>query len=381
MNVLLKNKNSDNLKIFTYNIKNELVKQYSIPIDKKGKIYACAISTGDTCYVISAGNKRPILSVVTIENEGKTKERIFELNNGLSTNLTDNEMLKVILTSDENFGRLANFAVIDDYLESNANEAFFKNKIYFKNDSLILTNDNNFSETKKFVLNLKKNNCNYEVIKYPYFKKSSISSLYTKSNSTIIENIIYHLAVTSENLNVTAINLSSKDILVAYTAVKSEIIDFKNTDIIQNGNASSKNITTFQLLKKMANNGAIISGIKNINGFHEIYIGGYQLNNSTMVPMVGGLVGGVVGAVVVSSIVYSTNNHLQRLTRFKSLFDPITAQHIKGDITESGTDLIDDYTNNVVMPAQGSDTFFSDGNTYYFYYDNKLKSLVTIMLK
>ncbi|TAH02709.1 MAG: hypothetical protein EAZ15_04810 [Sphingobacteriales bacterium] len=382
VNVLLKNKSCDTLKVFTYNIKNELVKQYNTPFNNKGKIYACTINTGDNCYFISAGNRRPFLSIVTMKNEGITKESIFELNKGLNTNLTDNEMLKVILTSDDNLGRLANFAVINDYTETNANKAYFKNKIYFKNDSLIFTNDNNFSETKKYVLNLKNNVCNYEVIKYPFFKKSAISSLYTKSNSTIIENIIYHLAVTSDNLNVTAINLNTKDTLVSYTAVKTENIDFKNTDIKQNGNASSKNITTLQLLKKMANNSAVISGAKNIKGFHEIYIGGYQANNGTTGgALAGGLVGGVVGAVVVSSIMYSTSSHLPNVTSFKSLFDPLTAKHISGEIPESGTDLIDDYTNGVEMPTQGSDTFYYDGNTYFTYYDNKLKSLVTIMLK
>lgn len=382
--VVLKNNSNDSLQSIIYNIKNTQKTTYTTPFNKKNKIYACTINTGDNCYFISAGKKIPFLSVVSFENEGKTKETIFELNKDLGTNLTDNEMLAALLTNNGGFNRFANFAVVDKNLETNANSAVFKNKIYTKNDNLILSVDDNPDKTRIFTLNLINNSCNYQAVRYSNFKKSSISALYTQSNSIIVENTLYHLVATSDNLKITALNLNSRDTLIKYLVNKNDDINFKNTEIFKENTKTFdkdiKKIKTNQLLAKIANNNAVISGFKNKDGIHQITVGGYQLNpeNSLMIlPMAGGL----IGAAIASGIAAASNNSWHKVTRFKSLFDPLTAQHIAGEITETGSDLIDDYTKGVEMPTQGSDTFYCDGNTYYTYYDNKLKSLIVLLLK
>ena len=387
LTVILKSNNLGDFRSLIFSLKNDsLIANQVLTTYIDDKNYVGGMNAGDDFYCISSGKKIPFLSVSNFKTQSKISENIYELNKGLNTNLTDREMYKALTEANGAFNRITNIAFIDEFVKPSADEAKFKNKMYLRNDSLILTTDDKFSETKLFTLKLNSNFCTYKNIKFPFFNPSTATELYNNSNSSIVENTLYHLYANSDHLQLCAFNLGINDTLANYLVYQEQEINFKNTDILQEGTAISRKETkilkTNQFLRKISNGNAIISGTKNQNGLHEITVGAYRItenNNYTPMVMGGGLLGVAIAGGVAAAL--GTNKSWTMVSRFKSLFDPTTSKHIPGEITETGSDLIDDYVKDVKMPSQGSDTFYSDGNTYYTYYDNDLKSLITIQLK
>lgn len=398
--VILNNKYSDYLVNLVFNTTDLSTTGYKSIINLDDKRFVGTVNAGNMCYHISSSKKIPSLIINSFMPLGILNENTYFLNKGTNTKLTDKELIKA-LTVPDGLGRSSKMALIDNDIVSDADEAVFKNKIYLKNDSLILTVDDNFLETKIFKLDLNSNNLTYQTIAQNIEKDSLgnisvindgfLDYLDKSHNSVIIENTLYHIFVTDSYLQLRANNLNNgKMIAFYYTNVMQEI-NYKNTDIIQEGTSASstqiKKLNTTQFFRKILRGSAVLTGIKNSNNQHQLTVGGYkylQSNTGAGGFGAGGFGAGGFGGGVISgglSIGLSLNRNWDMVTRFKSLFDPITAKHIEGEITETGTDLIDDYTADIAIPTEGRDTFYSNGNTYYSYYDNKLKSLVAIMLK
>jgi hypothetical protein len=385
--VVLKNDQLDYLINIVYNTKTgDITRRYTSSINKTGKNYALTINTGGDVLYLSTGKKTPFLSIINFDDNQNLKETIFDLNKGLNTGLSDKEMLKTLSSKDES-GYDFNISFIDDNIKTSALEATSKNKLYNRVDSLILSSDDKFSETKIFSLNLINGSTKYKVINYDIPRNKLADNIFIDENSTIIGNTLYHLFANIEQLTLSVSNLYSLKLLAQYNVYKEENIDFKNTNIIQNGTFGKKDkvqiLNTQKLISKIVNGKIITSGILSSNKKHELTIGAYNRKESNSYyasPMVsGGFIGGAIAGGL--AVALTNNRSWDMVTRFKTLFDPITGEHIKGDILDSGTDLISDYTKDIKMPNQGSDTFFSDGNTYYSYYNNDTKSLEVIELK
>jgi hypothetical protein len=70
----------------------------------------------------------------------------------------------------------------------------------------------------------------------------------------------------------------------------------------------------------------------------------------------------------------------KRVTRFKSIIDTKTLEHISGEIKPSLSDIINDYTTNIDIPSKGERLFSLQNNFFYAYYDKSDKSLKVVKL-
>lgn len=396
--VILNNKYSDYLVNIVFNTTDLSTTGYKSIINLDDKRFVGTVNAGNMFYHISSSKKVPSLIINSFMPLGILNENTYFLNKGTNTKLTDKELIKA-LTVPDGLGRSSKMALIDNDIVSDADEAVFKNKIYLKNDSLILTVDDTHLETKIFKLDLNSTNVSYKSIVHNSEKDSLgnliivadySDELMEKSyNSTIIDNLLYHVFVTEYDIKLSATNLTNGQLVAIYKTNHIQDIIYKNTDIIQEGTSASstqvKKLNCIQFFRKILRGSAVLTGIRNANNQHQLTVGGYKRLQSGggggfgAGGFGGGFGGGMIGGGMIVGL--TLNRNWDMVTRFKSLFDPITAKHIKGEITETGTDLIDDYTADIAIPTEGRDTFYSNGNTYYSYYDNKLKSLVVIMLK
>ena len=393
LTIILKS-NPSTLENIVCNLKTLEIKRYSSTIENKDKRYATTINAGDICYQVYVGNKSPLISILSNDDRNGYKESTFNLNKDLNTYISDKELLKA-LTPKARMENIQKLTFIDKQLITNADDAVSKNKMYLSNDTLTLTIDNVYLDTKIFTLNLSNNNLSYKSISHEVERDSvgeiitvvdsSVDLMEKSYNSIIIDNILYHLFVSPILLKLSATNLINEQLLFVNKTFVPQDINYKNTKIIQEGTSASstetKELNTEQLLRKILRGSAVLSGTRNNSSQHQLTIGGYKhLESNSGAGGFGGF-GGVGGMMLGTTFGLSLNRNWDMVTRFKTLFDPITSKHIPGEITETGSDLIDDYVKDVKMPSQGSDTFYSDGNTYYTYYDNDLKSLITIQLK
>ncbi|TAF46869.1 MAG: hypothetical protein EAZ51_09820 [Sphingobacteriales bacterium] len=391
INIVTKQNGTNIFNCINFNNTTSEIKLSNTEINTKGKRFVTSVNTGNNFFQIFINKSAPILYVYSTKNDNTFTEQVFELNKDLNTGLTDKEMLSVLSTESRFKSTL-----IDKDIVTSADVAVLKSKIYLNNDTLTLAIDDVYSETKVFNLNLSNNKVKYQITSH-ILEKDSLGNIFSfdealenipKSyNSIIIENILYHVFVTPDILKFSATKLDDNQLLFVYKTNVTDDIDYKNTSILQEGTSVSstqtKQLTTTQFFRKILGGSAVISGIKNKNNMHQLTIGGYKkLATGSGMGAFGGMGAmGMIGSGMMSFGGVGFSRNWDKVTRFKTLFDPLTSKHVKGEVNDDDTELIKEYVQNVTMPFEGDDIFYCNGNSYYTYYDNLTKNLVTIMLK
>ncbi|CAL2102503.1 conserved protein of unknown function [Tenacibaculum sp. 190130A14a] len=146
------------------------------------------------------------------------------------------------------------------------------NKLYIKNNDVILTLDKNRFYTQILTLNLANGSYTFEKVKKPLFEEQH---MYKRSNSFIYNNNLF-LVTASKNKLICAIhNLKNKQKIKRIEANINEPINFKNSSIVQEGGAFKNNRNfeeTNKFLRKISESNIGIGVIKHHNTY-EVVIG------------------------------------------------------------------------------------------------------------
>lgn len=256
------------------------------------------------------------------------------------------------------------------------------NKLYAKDENLILTFDNFEAFTLVYFIDL----TNFSVTEKRIQKEQAENESLEKSNSFLYKNHFFQLGVNNDKMIFTVTDFSTGERLKTYRATKDRAINFKNSALLQkNGMFMAQDGVrqldeTSQYLRKISNGDPGIA-VQQINGIYQTTIGGTQPmggGGGGMV-MVGGagVVGGAIGAVAVSIYFnptytsYGSYNNTKSIY-IQSLFD-LEFNHIEGFASENVFDKIKTYQDSLEK-VDAEEVFLHKNKVYFGYYDKKLET-------
>lgn len=235
------------------------------------------------------------------------------------------------------------------------------------------------AQRRTYILDFSTSNLSYTV---STIDKLTTSGTEINSNSFILDDKIYIISASTEEMIFSIKNLASGEELKNFRVTKNEEIPFKNTPIIQEG-GKLKNYRildkTSQFLRRMSNEDIGVATTKSNNNFvvtlgskKEISSGGAPM----MMPGFGIPVGSIGSfAVTFNPTFFAYGNYTStKATRIESLFDE-DFNHLKGEIPENVFDKISEA--GLKLPSTDAETVFKLGNSYIWgFYDQKLEKYI-----
>ncbi|MFH6945621.1 hypothetical protein ACHRV5_07665 [Flavobacterium sp. FlaQc-52] len=262
------------------------------------------------------------------------------------------------------------------------NDSSKKRKCYFSKNQLVITIDLNVNFTQVIVIDLEKYSAVEKIIKSPPISDISSSgfSIYINSNSFYFDHKIYQTKSSSDILHFT-INDLDGNLLQQYTATEDKPIEFKNSEISQEGNeffGGKKTLeTSSQFIRKTTNLNSALAcyrlGDTTLITFGGVSAGSQQSGGQSVMNQFG-FIGSLIGSFAFNPTMESFNAYSNRkVVKMEGLFDK-EGKHVKGDLQPLAFDKIRtflDKDNDV-----SSQTLFKTDAYYFGYYDTKTKEYI-----
>lgn len=276
--------------------------------------------------------------------------------------------------------RSVDIAIVEPNIECEAETADSPNKLYLKNESLVLLIDKDPQKLLVFNFNLNSKQASFKSITRNYQPLPVEAYNKPSFNSFLLDDKLYFVHASDDSLSFSIYDFKSGTEISKFRTLADEAINYKNTPILQEGggtiysqNVHRELVKTKQFLRKILAGSAVITAVQNGQNQHEVTIGAFkkirQVSGGSM-PMSGGALGGAMygsGASVAS---------WTRVTRFKMLIDGNTSKHIDGEIGPSKSEQIQAYAEKIKIPDGGSSIFIVNGHYQFAYYDRDEKKLI-----
>lgn len=259
-------------------------------------------------------------------------------------------------------------------------ESSKKRKCYSNGNAIVITFDPNIDYTQLITINLESFTAKEQFIKKPNISEQRN---YLNSNSFLMDNKLYQIKSSSSQLILTVKDLDDNLIKSYEASDENPIIDFKNSNYIQeNGGTTKTRIleTSSQFIRKTNNLNAGISCYK-LNDNYLVTIGSVsQEQQQVSAGVIAGSMFGIAGAIAASLIDAAVSNPTmesfnayanRKVVYINGLFDK-DSNHIKGEIDPLAFDKIRVFFDkNTDVSSQ---TLYKIDNIYYLgYYENVSK--------
>lgn len=367
-----------------FNLETGASDQMSIAMDLKGEKILGHLN-GRNCFLyITASKKAPLFNVYKFTGGDKMEKISFDLTrNAVAANLLEGSLWKE-LSSISGLSRSADIAIVDPDVECDADVADSKNKLYLKNNCLVLLMDKAPELLKLISFDLSSKEATYRTIKRSFAPVNLADFNQPDYNSFLLDDHLYSVQAHSDSLNVSVHDFNSGKELKHYRTMAKEPIAFKNTPIVQEGGGSIYSMgtereldKTKQLLRKMLSGSPVITAVKNRNGQDEVTVGAYK----RMTQRAGGF--SSMGGMAMGAGMYLTyspgfTTSWNRVTRFKMLVEHNTGMHVEGEMQQSVAEQIEAYAESIKIPGDGSAVFVANGYHQFAYYDKGEKKLVVV---
>ena len=195
-------------------------------------------SLGDQFLFINVKKKEDQVMVYRFGKNNSYEVLTFDC----TASLQGKESLYSVLSNDNGFPRRSEGSTIADWESPSIHQVKNYSKIYYRNDSLIITQDKSASKTRILELDLQTQKVAGRDIKR-VFDACSVAQSPTsvKQNTFLLDNHLYSVVCCSEALQLTVHDFYSGEIVKQYTTNKKEEISFRSTDILQEGNKDQAN--------------------------------------------------------------------------------------------------------------------------------------------
>lgn len=371
---------------FNFDKQKEENKSYSLPL--KNEKFIQSFSQNDKFYIMTIIKNSDILKFYVFNNNGILEEKLIDFAT-IKFNTADNRKTTLYNTFNDNYFDTDYACSLQKITPENPTslvESSKKRKFYSEGNNIILTFDHNIDYTQLVTLNLESFTAKDKLIKKPFIEGDRV---FITSNSFLIDNKLYQLKSSSSQLMFTIKDLND-NLIKSYEANdKNPIIDFKNSNIIQeNGDLSKQRIlkTSNQFIRKTNN---LNSGIScyNLNGNYLVTLGSVskeqqQVGAATIVGGMFGAAGVLAGALIDGAISNPTMQNFdsyanRKVVYISGLFDK-DGKHLEGEISPNAFDKLRIFLDK--KTDLSSQTLYKMDQSYYFgSYDNT-KKLYTIQL-
>lgn len=371
--------NDDNgfiMKNLTFDLHTKQAAIHDIMFKPNNEKFLGQLNSDNAFLYITAHKKEPRITVYKF-TENKVDTLIYDFNKISENSFFNKNELWYALTKQDGLGRSIDVAVVKPGLNYDIDVANSPNKIYLTNNNLVLLMDKTRGETMIFNLNLERKEIDYRKITRVLDKSAATVDIPT-FNSYLLENHLYYVDASLQKLTFIVNDFKTGEELKKIETVASDTINFKNTPILLEGSLYGMGEIrelekTIQLLRKMVRGKAVVVASKNA-GKHELTIGAFKEIKQSGAPM---MMGGGFATVPVYAFA-GMGRSFNQLTRFKSLFDPLSNQHINGYLGLSAFEKMQNYVSNSVMPKKSMNMFAVDDYYYLTYY---VKKENTFMIK
>lgn len=338
-------------------------------------------SQNDKFYILTILKNSNTLKLYVFYKDGKLEEKIIDLT-GFRFYKSDYQKTTMYgVLSEDFFSTEIPFALqkINSEYPTSLVQSSAKKKCYLNSESLVLTIDTNIDQTQLITIDLKTFTAKEKFVKTEYLPYAERSSV--KSNSFLIDDKLFQIKSTNSQMILTVKDLDDNLIKSYAASDKTPIINFKNTDIIQeNSDSSKKRIleTSGQFIRKINNLNAGISCYK-LNENYIVTIGSVSVEEQKvssamiiggMFGAVGAIAGSLIDAAISNPTMESFNSYANRkVVYINCLFDK-EANHINGEIQPLAFDKIRIFGDN--NKDISSQTLFKIDNIYYLgFYETK----------
>lgn len=359
---------------FNFNKQNSENKTFTLPL--KDEKFVQNFSQNGKFYIMTVLKNSDKLKLYVFDSDAKLEEKTIDLT-GYRFYTSDYKKTTIYGVLDETYYATEFPFSLQKITPENPTslvESSKKRKCYSIDKTIVLTFDSNIDYTQLITLNLESFSAKEQFIKKPNIPEDR---KYLNSNSFLIDNYLYQIKSSSSQLILTVKDLEDNLIKSYEASAENPIIDFKNTDYIQeNGGTSNTRIleTSSQFIRKTNNLNAGISCYQ-LNGNYLVTIGSVSQEQQNATMMYGGMFGaaGVLIAVAISNPTMESFNAYanRKVVYINSLFDK-DVNHINGEIGPLAFDKIRFFFDK--NTAVSSQTLYKLDNIYYLgYYDTKTK--------
>ncbi len=365
--VLYTNENKNKFAVLSLDFDSSSGVSNEINIDLKDDLLLDVVNYNNKLYLLSTNNGLTLNISVYNNNLGFDLLKSFHLDEiENDTNLMSSkvQMGVFILAGKES----PNITKIDSRVENSIEQTSNKNKLYQKDQSIILTFDVNEKETQLYTMDLENLTLDYKTYPYPKSKTTEFKNY----NSFIYQDHIYQMASSKETLKF-QIKDFDYNIIKEFNIYRDRPITFKNSPIIQEGQTALPFLTnremelTKKYLRKINGGNIGISVTKN-KGYYYLTLGGFQvMPPSGMMTPVNSVNGTFTGynTTYLSYNSYSTT----KSTYFNSILDS-KFNHVKGKLQSNIFDQIEEYKSKLKY-ISGEDVFFHNNQLYFGYFNQK----------
>jgi hypothetical protein len=337
-------------------------------------------------YMLTVKKKSSIIKIYTFDFDAQSQVKELDFSGHAFSGSKYSNLSDVLHESVSPFVLTSNVYRIDNNSPSTLDLASRENKIYTREDQFILTIDNDLSETKILIIDLK--DYRGSVKTYRQVKSVCEDPFYTKSNSYLYENYLFQIKGCNEELQFSVIDLLTDSLIKSVKVTEEEEITFRNSPLFQEGGTTvfvqgkKKELeTTKQILRKIADSNIGIT-VYNTSDTLELTLGGYlevKQNNfgGPMVSTPGTTISTPSGTVYMPGRSYNpTMNSYnsfkkKRSIYFKSLLNSTDFEHLSGEAKRNAFDKIKDFTNSLGSNIS-SETVFRVEDYYVLGYYNTL---------
>jgi hypothetical protein len=347
------------------------------------------VARGGTVAYISAGNH-----FVYITANYKTRElSLFNFTSeqpgtGLRYQLSEPFWRDLALRT---WGRGIQVAVMDREREPDMEALVKNNKLYVKNDTVLLVMNNHIDSTYITCFDLKQPNAESWLIEHNGGKRAPKNVSYS-DNSFLFRDKLYYVRATTDSLLVQVADLYTGEINKTFSTERREEITYKNTPfmlerIVDDKRKDPKDLSkTSSLLRNMVEGSAVIMAKPFGNDQVEVEVGSYEKNSTTT------YISGPYGyniprpygypATMVPYDAYNQRRVIRNTwtnsVHFKMLLNGANFSHVAGEPGSSPNERIERYTNKMKIDPESESLFVNSGEHYYAYYDKAGYKLVVL---
>jgi len=378
--LLARDENDDEITHFIYDPATDLNNFISADLQIKKSMYMGGLSLGDQFLFVSVKKKEDKISVYRFS--GKQTHEVLQFDYPASG--IEEESLYKAFSKESGLSRSSEIAYVNGWEVPSIEKAKDYCKMYYLNDSLIITIDKSVNKTQVIELDLKTQKTTGRVIKRTFAMCSDVKDpAFLSQSSFLLDRYLYSVVCCSNALQLSVHNFYDGKIIRQYTTAKDEEISFRNTDILQEGSASfsgaeRKIEKTKQLLRKMTNGRALIIARNLKPSIVELTIGSYTVTSSGG----GGMWMGGAGPGA-TSIYVSTGGFSRgwvKSARFKTLLKVSDFEKTNDEIEKPLDEIIDTYTKNIKIPEGCEGVYPVNEKLAYYYLDRKALKLVVSSL-
>ncbi|MBK0369451.1 hypothetical protein [Flavobacterium agrisoli] len=383
-------KDYSEIKTQLFDFANKKIDVKSLTLSFKDETILEKISTADAFFIVTIQKNSSILKIHNIDNLGNYSSnivdassfRFFDSNYKQAT--LYNVFKQSFLPSEAPFS----LEFINAETPTSLDISSKKRKCYIDNGQLFITLDTNKNLTQLLTINLNTYTLTEKTIKKPFIVvDNNATNLSTDSNSFLFNQKLYQMKSSATEFVFEIKDLDGNS-LKEYRVNENDVIDFKNSEISQEGSGISGNSK-----KTLEKTSQFIRKLNNLNPGISCYLQGEntlvtlgsisEVKGMSTAQAIGGQFG-LIGALAASMIDYynptmaSFNAYANRkVVKVDCLFDQQN-NHVKSDLKPLAFDKIRTFfEDNDDVKKVSMETLFKMNDFYYLgYYLDKEKKYV-----